>query len=129
MTRALELLEEGADRADSVVRNWAKGDLAQAVRELEEWKGAARDFLSDHPAAGSKPVARKRAALICSTARANYWSTPNGYQATAPDVGTAPPESAGGYARLDSLMKLKGQRADTIAKYCDTAGLWKGEGA
>lgn len=69
MTRALELLEAGADRADSVVRNWVTRDLAQAVRELEEWTESAHDFLSDDRAAPDTgdaiagAIARTRMAL------------------------------------------------------------------
>lgn len=59
--------------------------------------------------------------LVANTTRACYWQTPAGYVATKPDE-TQPEGTTGGYARLDSLMKLKNETADTIRRTCRADG-------
>jgi hypothetical protein len=69
--------------------------------------GDARREALDAAAAPAAP------ALIAETSRAAYWRTQSGFVATLP--GNALERDTGaGYARLDSLMLLKGESRETI---------------
>lgn len=61
--------------------------------------------------------------LVANTTRACYWRTSRGYVAVKPDV--VPADNGGCYTRLDSLMQLKGESADTIRRTCDKNGMHK----
>jgi len=41
------LIEAGIEAAQAVVDNWSEGDLAGAVRELEDWAVRAADYIPD----------------------------------------------------------------------------------
>ncbi len=66
---------------------------------------------------------RPLSVMVANTTRAVYWSTAGGYQATRADDPI--PLGLSGYARLDALMRLKGENAATIARCCDANGKHK----
>lgn len=76
---------------------------------------------------------RKRpgtARLVLNTTRRCYWRTGAGvYLSEAPNVQAWEiARRTGGYARLDELMRLRGERSDLIARICTPDGHAKESG-
>lgn len=69
------------------------------------------------------PMAPRLPELVANTTRACYWfvrgASHNWYVATGADVTREDVRGDGGYMRLDSLMSLKGEGAETIRANCD----------
>jgi hypothetical protein len=64
--------------------------------------------------------------LVLQSGRACYWFKAGVYVALRP--GQEPSDGMGGWTRLDSLMKAKGEAADFIALQCNANGHLKGHG-
>lgn len=72
--------------------------------------------------ASPAPACPPLAVMVANTTRACYWRTETGfYIATGPDC-RAPVDTGAGYARLDSLMRLKGESEGTINAAIDAMG-------
>lgn len=82
------------------------GNVRQALRRLDDATAVEVGTLAQCAA----PV------VVANTTRAVYWRNSNGYVATGPDVRAEAVAAMGGYANLASIMGLKGEARDTIAR-------------
>lgn len=93
---------------------------AEAVASRASDSGVRRRII----ACGRERKRTGAAALVLNTTRGVYWRTPAGlYVAAGAHVGAEEiGRRVGGYARLDSLMRLRGERPDLIAAHCTADG-------
>lgn len=67
----------------------------------------------EHSEGPAESEAAPAPVLIAETARARYWRTQAGFVSTLPGAELTA-DTGAGYARLDALMRLKGESAETI---------------
>lgn len=104
----------------------SKLETAPAIEAIEA-RGARAQVI---PCGRSFKGKRRPARLLVEGLRSAYWRTNSGVYIAESRM--ADPDAiarrVGGYRRLDSLMQLKGERPDLIARHCDEYGQFRESG-
>lgn len=124
LCEAAELSRKAPEGATNVARTIARAEKAAAIRDKLESilapAPAAPETLAERAGINVRPVMSDNGpafeaapVLIAETARARYWRTQAGFVSTLPGAELTA-DTGAGYARLDALMRLKGESAETI---------------
>lgn len=108
-------------------RYFSKEEAASAIAHIEA-RGARAKLIDCGRSYKGK---RRPARLIVEGSRSSYWVKADGFYIADSRMAEADAIAArvGGYPRLDSIMKLKGERPDFIAAHCDERGRFKESGS